>query len=109
MCRHRPGATQQPGQRHRILRQGDTGTSRHVRRPAMSAHTASQPDTTNVRPPAYPRAPRARPCSNRDPLVPAAGGVTNRCFQASTGAAGTADQSTGQWLHGRDVPLRARR
>jgi len=27
----------------------------------MSAHTASQPDTTNVRPPAYPRASRARP------------------------------------------------
>jgi hypothetical protein len=27
MCRHRPGATQQPWRRHRLLRHGDTGNA----------------------------------------------------------------------------------
>jgi len=39
----------QPWRRHRLLRQGDTGTPRCGRRAGMNAHTASQPETTNAR------------------------------------------------------------
>src|SRR6266702_4135594 len=91
MCRHRPGATQQPWRQHRLLRHGEDGTSRRFR-PARHERSYGPPRQTPLTP-------------GRQP-TPGGAGERRACGSgASTGVVRAGDRGTGPcWPRARRGP-----